>query len=161
MRSVQSVCPLGFCLYLTCLPLLQQRSGVVLAIRRGAVFLYNRDIESNHGVFVTSARKLVSSASKRARLQTDLMRLNPDLAKHVPASSGIKLQAPSYRDPLVFTPVVVVKGIHKSRIGLITDINGEVCRVELQATNETITIKKDGLRRKECVPGHPHSLRRR
>jgi transcription elongation factor len=135
---------------------LQNRSGVVIAIRGLFVFLYNRDISTHNasaaeGVFVVNPRTLISAASKTARIATDLTKLNPEISQHVPAGSGVALQGRKFRDPLLFTPVVVVKGTHKSRVGIITDVNGEVCRVELQATNQTITVKKDGLRKKECV----------
>lgn len=129
----------------------QQRSGVVLAIRGLFVFVYNRDIATNEGVFVVSPRALVSSASKTARVATDLTKLNPEIGNVVPAASGVSLQGRRFRDPLTDMPVVVVKGINKSRVGIIKDINGEVCRVELQSTNQTVTVNKSALMRKECA----------
>lgn len=134
------------------LPLQQGRSGVILAVRGLAVFVYNRNIALNEGVFVVSPRSLISLAAAHAtKPQSDLAKLNPEIGQYAPLASGIRLQTRRFHDPLLDTPVVVVKGIHKSRIGRITDVNGEVCRVELQSTNQTITVKKDGLLRKECV----------
>jgi transcription elongation factor len=136
---------------------LQNRSGVVIAIRGLFVFLYNRDISTHNasaaeGVFVVNPRTLISAASKTARIATDLTKLNPEISQHVPAGSGVALQGRKFRDPLQDMPVVIVKGINKSRVGLIKDVNGEVCRVELQSTNQTVTVNKSALKRKECVP---------
>lgn len=129
--------------------LLQKRSGVVIAIRGLFVFLYNRDIAVNEGVFVVSPRTLISAASKTARVETDLTKLNPELGKLAPAGSGVALQTRRFRDPLTDLAVVIVRGINKSRVGIIKDVNGEICRVELQSSNQTVTVNKSALLKKE------------
>lgn len=100
---------------------------------------------------MVNPRTLISAASKTARVQTDLTKLNPDISQHVPTGSGVALQGRKFRDPLQDMPVVIVKGINKSRVGLIKDVNGEICRVELQSTNQIVTVNKSALKRKECV----------
>lgn len=58
-----------------------------------------------------------------------------------------------FRDPLIDCPVVIIKGINKSLVGIIKDVNGEMCRIELQSGNKTVMINKMNLLRKECVMG--------
>jgi hypothetical protein len=65
---------------------------------------------------------------------------------------GGSMQISRTRDPLIDCPVVIIKGINKSLVGIIKDVNGHMCRIELQSGNKTVQINKTSLMRKECVP---------
>lgn len=75
--------------------------------------------------------------------------MNPVFAAAVvpTAASAGTFRGP--KDPLVGVHVVIVKGINKSLIGTIKDINGDKARVELQSGNKTIDIPKIMLMKKE------------
>ena len=110
------------------------------------VFLHSRDILENAGVFVVRARNLRSAASARARA-VDTSKMNPVFTNVIPTTTPAGSRGP--RDPLVGLHVVIVKGINKSLIGTIKDINGDKARVELQSGNKTIDIPKTSLMKKE------------
>jgi transcription elongation factor SPT5 len=111
-------------------------------------FLHNRDIVENGGVFVTRARSLASVTPKAAiRLgNTDLSKMNPAVAGGGMVGSGNMGRGP--RDKLIGARVVIVKGTHKGYIGIIKDVNGNICRVELNTGNKVISIDREKLKRK-------------
>lgn len=131
---------------------LQQRKGEVINIFRSLfVFLYNRDLSENNGVFVARAQGLTFVTPKSAS-GNDLTKLNPALQAQLPYG-GASLMAPPAVNPnknrLVNTLVVVVKGTNKGLMGVIKDVLGQNARVELATNNKTLTISLAMLKRKE------------
>ena len=129
----------------------QNRSGEVINIFRSLfVFLYNREITDNNGVFVARAQSLVSVTPKSAT--GDLSKLNPALNAQLPYGAASLMPPPAAtpnKNRLVNTLVVVVKGTSKGLMGVIKDVVGENARVELATNNKTLTINMASLKRKE------------
>lgn len=115
------------------------------------VFLYNRDIALNGGVFVANARSLVPVAPKSVKsAASDLSKMNPG-AMPANATGGMvgsgMMRGP--RDRSVGCLVMVVKGLNKGLVGTIKDTNGNIARVELHtSTQKVISIDKKNLRRR-------------
>lgn len=130
------------------LPSPQHRKGTILQIYRSTfIWLYNREIQENSGVFVLRNRQITSAAAK-TKATTDYSKQNPifNVQTAQPALVG---RGP--RDRLIDTHVVVVKGINKGMIGTVKDVNADKVRVELQSGNKMIVVPRSSLRKKECV----------
>ncbi|KAH8829241.1 transcription elongation factor SPT5 [Flagelloscypha sp. PMI_526] len=123
----------------------ESRRGHVVHIYQAMhVFLYNRDIAVNSGIFVTNARSLVSTAP-RGMKPGDLSKMNPASAGGM-VGSGM-MRGP--RDRAIGSLVTIVKGLNKGLIGTIKDTNGNTARVELHnAFNKMVSIDKSYLRRR-------------
>ena len=80
----------------------------------------------------------------------------PDLSKQNPSLNGGAAQGGTVgssmfrgpRDRLVGVQVIIVQGQYKSYIGVIKDTNGPIARVELNVSNQVISIDKSKLRRR-------------
>lgn len=138
---------------------MQGRRGDVIQIYRSLfVFLHNRDIVENNGVFVARGPMLISTTPKgsAANGSADLTKMNPALQQQLPGG-GASLMPPPQSNfnaaRLINTNVVVTKGASKGLMGVIKDMNGENARVELVTNNKVITIHKSSLKRKEYVSG--------
>ena len=131
----------------------QNRSGEVLNIFRSLfVFLHNREISENNGVFVARAQSLIFVTPKNAG--TDLSKLNPALNAQLPYGAASLMPPPAItpnKNRVVNTLVVVVKGTSKGLMGVIKDVVGDNARVELATNNKTLTISMASLKRKEWV----------
>ncbi|KAJ7647456.1 transcription elongation factor Spt5 [Roridomyces roridus] len=130
----------------------QARKGRVLHIHQASfVFLHNRDIVENGGVFVTRARSLVSVAPKGNLTKgpgVDLSKMNPALATPTGGMVGSGNMGRGPRDRLIGVAVTIVKGPYKGYVGSIKDTNGPIARVELHTGNKVVAVDKDKLRRR-------------
>ncbi|KAG8836180.1 transcription elongation factor spt5 [Serendipita sp. 399] len=125
----------------------EARRGVVLHIHQAFfAFLHNREVPQNGGIFVTRCRSLAPIAPKGTPKQPGV-----DLSKMNPAITGATGGAPSMsrgpRDRLIGVNIKIIKGTQKGYAGVIKDVNGQYCRVELSTNNRIITIEKEKLRR--------------
>jgi transcription elongation factor SPT5 len=138
------------------------RTGRVLHVHRALfAFLHNREILENSGVFVAGARALTSVAPKSVANKpsggVDPTKMNPDIATPAyaaPATGGMVGSGGmgrGRRDPNVGLHVTVIKGPHKGYRGIIKDVNGTLCRVELHTSSKVITVDKGKLGVKESV----------
>lgn len=127
------------------------RQGEVLNIFRSIfVFLHNREIGENYGVFVARASALAFVTPKTAT--NDLGKLNPALQAQLPMGGASLMPPPmvnANKNRLVNTLVVIVKGTNKGLMGVIKDVLGSSARVELATNNKTLTIDMGMLKRKE------------
>lgn len=128
----------------------QNRTGEVISIFRSIfVWLFNRDIPENYGVFVARHSSLLSVTPKAAN---DFSKLNPALQSQLPYGGASLMPPPQTtqnRNRLVNTLVVVVKGTQKGLMGVIKDIQGEKARVEMATNNKVLTLDITSLKRKE------------
>ena len=125
------------------------RDGKVLHVYRSMfAFLYNRSLSENEGVFVTSARNLVSKAPKNVTAQKFGMGLNPDLfQKAMPPPQA----ANSFRpDGRIHRKVTITKGAYKGYAGVVKDVTAGKARVELHSIAKTVTVPVEQL--KELKP---------
>ncbi|WRT70749.1 uncharacterized protein IL334_007748 [Kwoniella shivajii] len=133
----------------------ESRQGEVINIFRSLfVFLHNRDLTDNNGVFVARAQSLISVTPKSA--VSDLGKMNPALNQQLPYGGASLMPPPPTninRNRLINTLVVVVKGTSKGLLGTIRDIQGDNARVELKTNNKTLTIALTSLKRKDQKTG--------
>ena len=116
------------------------------------MFLQNRELSENGGVFVARAAALVSVTPKSAT--NDLTKMNPALQQQLPYGGASLMPPPSTtinKGKIVNTLVVVVKGTRKGLMGVIKDVLGDSARVELATNNKLELISMASLKRKECV----------
>lgn len=142
---------------LTLLLALQERDGQVLHVYQSMlVWLFNRDLRENDGVFMVRARQLRPKAPRSAVPLTDLSKQNPALqaigmpianAKSGGASSN--LRRPTGRDELVGKTVAITRGPYKTYRGIIKETNGPMARVELHTMSKILPIDISWLIEKE------------
>ena len=113
------------------------------------VFLHNREMSENNGVFVARSSHLIPITP---RTTVDLTRMNPAAIAALP-NGGASLVPQQAVNPnkhrLINTLVVIVKGTSKGLVGVIKDLVGDEARVELATNNKTLTISLQSLKRKE------------
>ncbi|KAJ7072492.1 transcription elongation factor SPT5 [Mycena amicta] len=127
------------------------RKGRVLHIHQAFhVFLHNRDIAENGGVFVARARSIVSVAPKGSipKMGMDLSKMNPALVPQTGGMVGSGNMGRGPRDRLIGVSVTVVKGPYKGYFGIIKDTSGPIARVELQSGNKVVPVDKEKLKRR-------------
>ncbi|WWC65232.1 transcription elongation factor SPT5 [Kwoniella dejecticola CBS 10117] len=138
----------------------ENRQGEVINIFRSLfVFLHNRDLTENNGVFVARAQSLISVTPKSA--VSDLGKMNPALNQQLPYGGASLMPPPATnfnRNRLINTLVVVTKGTSKGLMGTIRDIQGDNARVELKTNNKTLTIALTSLKRKDQKTGATYPL---
>ncbi|KAK4688473.1 transcription elongation factor SPT5, partial [Tremellales sp. Uapishka_1] len=131
------------------------RKGEVINIFRSLfVFLHNRDLTENNGVFVARGTSLVSVTPRSAT--GDIGKMNPALNQQLPLGGASLMPPPMAtvnKNRLVNTLVVVVKGTNKGLMGIIKDVMGDNARVELATNNKTLTINMTSLKRKDAKSG--------
>ncbi|WVR08642.1 transcription elongation factor SPT5 [Kwoniella sp. DSM 27419] len=138
----------------------ENRQGEVINIFRSLfVFLHNRELTENHGVFVARAQSLISVTPKSG--VNDLGKMNPALNQQLPYGGASLMPPPPTnvnRNRLINTLVVVIKGTSKGLMGTIRDIQGDNARVELKTNNKTLTIALSSLKRKDPKTGTTYPL---
>ena len=123
------------------------RQGTILNIYRNHIFLYNRDIAENSGVFVTRATNLATIIAKGGRVSNDgidLSRLNPQLAAQRNVPVGL-LPRSVGRDKAINQTVRIRKGPYKGLMGIVKDTTDFTARVELHTAQKTVTVDKQNL----------------
>ncbi|KAA8904675.1 hypothetical protein FN846DRAFT_952251 [Sphaerosporella brunnea] len=135
------------------------RSGVVLHIYRAFVFLHNREMNDNAGVFVCRASNLATIVAKGGRVQQstgpDLSKMNPAMLRNG-ASGGNMMPPPARvggRDKTIGQTVTVRMGEYKGLLGIIKDATDSTARVELHTKSKTITIDKMKLGFRDSITG--------
>jgi transcription elongation factor SPT5 len=135
-----------------CFILLQGRKGRVLHIHQSFyVFLFNREINENGGVFVSRTRSLASVVPK-SMIKTaglDLTKMNPAMAAPIGGMVGSGNMGRGPRDRTIGLTVIIIKGPQKGYVGIIRDTNGPTARVELATNNKIISIDKTKLKERK------------
>lgn len=133
----------------------QQRSGEVTYIHRNHIFLINRQVLENAGMFVVRGSNVVVHSAKGARpIDTpDLTKLNPAL-RNVANTSGSMPPPPKNqgRDRLEGRDVLVSKGPLKGLKGRVKDVSASHIRVEFHTKAGAHPFKPEQLKVKD-----PHS----
>lgn len=151
----------------------EHREGQVLHIYQSVlVFMHNRDVSDNGGVFISRARQLVPVAPKSAAFGNsggmkgaDLSKQNPQLTAGLAnaaqvgggggAASSMRRMG---RDPLQGKAVSIIKGPYKTYRGIIKDTNGPMARVELHTMAKILTIDLKFLVEKDPMTGKSRPL---
>lgn len=138
----------------------ENRQGEIINIFRSLfVFLHNRELTENNGVFIARAAQLVSVTPKSAT--GDLGKLNPALNAQLPMGGAMLMPPPATsinKGRMVNTLVVVTKGSNKGLMGVIKDVQGDSARVELATNNKILTINLGFLKRKDPKTGQTYAL---
>lgn len=119
----------------------QGRQGTILHIFRSSVFLHNRDISENLGVFVSRATNVATIATKGARNEDELSTMNPNMKggmapPRLPSRGGSRIR-------LVGKLVTIGRGSqYKGMNGRVKDENDLIVRIELEAKNKVVTVDK-------------------
>ena len=132
------------------------RQGNVIYIHRGILYVQNRELIENAGLFVVRGNNVITMAAKSGRAQA----AGPDLSKLSPASQG---QGPSSapmgpprtmgRDKLIGKTITIKKGPYKGLLGIVKDTMGDEARIELHTKNKQIQVKKELLNIKDPISG--------
>lgn len=113
-----------------------KRQAKVLHFYRQHVFLHNRDVQENSGVFVARSSNVVLISAKG--VNGNSQGAFPNQPRSVPSIGG----RPRGRDPLQGKTVTVSGGPFKGYLGIVKDVTENTARVELHTHNRTITIEK-------------------
>lgn len=137
----------------------ENRQGKVIYIHRGQLFIQNRELVENAGVFVTRSTNVVTMSAKSGRAQVggpDLSGLNPAL-QQPNGGSGAMAPPPTRsfgRDKMIGKTVTIRKGPYKGLLGIVKDTMNDEARIELHTKNKQISIKKDLLTVKDPITGN-------
>jgi transcription elongation factor SPT5 len=130
------------------------RQGTILHIHRAFVFLYNRELNENLGVFAARTTNLATIAAKGARINTgpDLNKMNPAMERK---TGGAMPPPPVVRsggyDKAIGQTVIIRQGPYKGLLGIIKDTTDVTARVELHSNLRTVSIEKTKLTFKTFV----------
>jgi hypothetical protein len=124
------------------------RQGSILHIHRAFVFLYNRELNENLGVFAARTTNLATIAAKGARINTgpDLNKMNPAMQRR----TGAAMPPPAVvrsggHDRAIGQTVIIRQGPYKGLLGIIKDATDVNARVELHSNLRTVSIEKSKL----------------
>lgn len=140
----------------------EQRQGRILHIYRSFLFLHNRQMHENSGIFVVRNTSIVSVAAGQGRTNAGV-----DMSKIV--STNGRNGAPSAippppktlgRDRLIGKTCTVRKGMYKGLLGIIKDTTETDARVELHTKNRVINIPKALLNIKDSATGQTIDMSR-
>lgn len=138
----------------------ETRTGVVLHVHRAFLFLHNRDLTENAGVFVARASNVATIVAKGGRVNAnaggpDLTKMNPNMQRGGPNGAATSMAPPPVRvggrDRTIGQTVTVRQGPYKGLMGIIKDASDTHARVELHTKNKTISIEKVKLGFREYV----------
>jgi len=133
--------------------------GHVLHIHRSFLFILNRQLTENSGVFVARTSNVTTVAAKGGKVSSagpDLSKMNPALQRGGAANGAPMPMAPPKsigRDRLIGRTVVIKKGGHKGLLGIVKDANDTEARVELHTKNKIVAVDKLSLNVKDTVTG--------
>ncbi|ORY19702.1 hypothetical protein BCR34DRAFT_595165 [Clohesyomyces aquaticus] len=133
------------------------RSGYVLHIHRGILFVQNRTETENNGVFVVRSTNVTTLAAKSGRTQAtgpDLGKLNPAIQQGGPNGTAMPPPRSMGRDRLIGKTITIRKGPYKGLLGIVKDTMGDEARVELHTKNKIISVKRDICGVKDPVTGN-------
>ncbi|KAF2867827.1 transcription initiation protein-like protein spt5 [Massariosphaeria phaeospora] len=133
------------------------RQGKVVYIHRGVLFVNNRELVENAGVFVVRSQNVTTMAAKSGRAQAtgpDLGALNPALNQQ--GANGTMAMPPPRimgRDKMIGKTVTIRKGPYKGLLGIVKDTMNDEARIELHTKNKQVSVKKDILSIKDPITG--------
>lgn len=124
------------------------KSGTILHIHRGYVFVHNKLGIENSGIWVNRSSNVITTAAKGGRITaptTDLTKMNPALQmRNRPDASMAPPQRPG-RDPLQGRMIHINKGNYKGHRAIVKDTTATEARLELQTKNKVINVPKHDL----------------
>lgn len=125
----------------------ERKQGAILHLYHQFVFLHNRELTENLGVFVTRVSQVATVATRGARAERglDLARINPSVAA-ANAASQQSMGPPPQRATFNTRRMLGVKvsigpgSGYKGLKGIVRDVNETSARVELEAKNKVVTV---------------------
>ena len=132
----------------------ESKSGVIIHIHRAFVYVHDRTQTENAGVFVTRCVNVTTVAAKGGRATAADAKTNSAMhMKNGDGPSGPMAPPKSLgRDRLIGKTVSVRKGPYKGVLGIVKNTTETTARIEMHSKAKIITIDKDELVVKECVP---------
>ena len=132
----------------------EQRTGTILHVYRSFLFLENKTLAENYGIFVVRCTNVVAVSARGGRpTGPDLSKMNPAVSMQKPgAGRGAQMPPPQRgRDRLVGKTVGVRKGRYKGLMGIVKDADDKWARIELYSQSKAVHIERDILTIKESV----------
>lgn len=132
------------------------RQGNVIYIHRGILYVQNRELIENAGLFVVRGNNVITMAAKSGRAQAagpDLSKLSPSAQGQGPNSAPMGPPRTMGRDKLIGKTITIKKGPYKGLLGIVKDTMGDEARIELHTKNKQIQIKKELLNIKDPISG--------
>lgn len=124
----------------------ENKTGRILHINRGHLFLHDRTRLENSGLWTTRCMNVVTIASKASATQApDLSKMNPQINGRNGAASAMPPPQRIGRDRLIGQTIQIRKGPYKGHRGIVKDTTADNARIELQSKNKTINIPKQDL----------------
>lgn len=125
----------------------ERKQGAILHLYHQFIFLHNRELTENLGVFVTRVSQVATVATRGARAERglDLARINPSVAA-ANAASQQPMGPPPPRATFNTRRMLGVKvsigpgSGYKGLKGIVRDVNETSARVELEAKNKVVTV---------------------
>ncbi|KAF2709611.1 hypothetical protein K504DRAFT_406959 [Pleomassaria siparia CBS 279.74] len=133
------------------------RQGKVIYIHRGILFIQNRELIENGGLFVTRSTNVATMAAKSGRAQAtgpDLGALNPALQPQGTNGAGMAPPRSMGRDKLIGKTVIIRKGPYKGLLGIVKDTMNDDARIELHTKNKQVSVRKELLTVKDPITGN-------
>lgn len=133
------------------------RQGKVIYIHRGILFIQNRELVENGGLFVTRSTNVATMAAKSGRAQAtgpDLGALNPALQPQGPNGSTMPPPRSMGRDKLIGKTVKIRSGPYKTLLGIVKDTMNDEARIELHTKNKQISIKRTSVKVIDPITGN-------
>ncbi len=119
----------------------ERRDGQILHIYQSTVvFLHNRDVTENGGVFIGRPRNLAPKFQV-GKPSTDASKMNPQRKGDASAAANpIAGMQGRGRDPLKGKYIAITRGPYKTYRGIVKETLGTTARVELQSIAKTVTV---------------------
>lgn len=123
------------------------RTGVILHIYRSTLFLHNKGLQENLGVFVSSIGNVTTVAVKGARV--DLHKTEPRQQQQRDNRGSMRppmIRQGGGRDRIIGKIVTIGRGSqYKGMKGVVKDTTDSEARVELESKNKVVTVSKEKL----------------
>ena len=136
----------------------QSRSGEVRHIHRNVLFVHDKRVLENTGIFVARSSGVTITSAKGGRVLNsgpDLTKINPALLQ-AGVGNGNIMGPPkglAMRDRIVGKTVLIKRGQYKGLIGIVKDTTDSEGRVELHTRKNLVTVPKEWLVQKDPITG--------
>jgi len=126
----------------------ENKSGTILHIHRGYLFVHNKTQIENAGLWVARCTNVITTAAKGGRItatpSADMTKMNPALQMRNGPNPMMPPPKPGF-DKVLNQRVKIRRGAYKGHRGRVKDTTADIARVELESKNKVVNIEKDDL----------------
>lgn len=136
----------------------EQRQGRILHIYRSYLFLHNRQLHENAGVFVVRNNNVITVAAVQGRGSAAV---DSNIGVKMSAANPLPPPPKTFgRDRLIGKTCTIRKGMFKGLLGIIKDTTETEARVELHTKNKVLNVAKTNLNIKDTATGQTIDMSR-